>query len=91
MEDREEVLKQRVQALRHVPGRKVELVFPVDSSAPVGAKNFFNKLKFVKKLQADFTVSAQAARLAVVTFSSKNLVVRHIDHVSPLSGADGDQ
>ena len=86
-----EVLKQRVQALRHVPGQKVELVFLVDSSASVGAENFFNELKFVKKLLADFTVSAQAARVAVVTFSSKNRVVRHIDHVSPLAGGDGDQ
>ena len=73
-----------MQALRHVPGQKVELVFLVDSSTSVGAENFFNELKFVKKLQADFTVSVQAARVAVVTFSSKNLVVRHIDH-------DGDQ
>ncbi|KZS17024.1 putative Sushi [Daphnia magna] len=78
-----EVLKHRVQALRHVPGQKVELVFLVDSSASVGAENFFNELKFVKKLLADFTVSAEAARVAVVTFSSKNRVVRHIDHVSP--------
>lgn len=78
-----EVLKHRVQALRHVPGQKVELVFLVDSSASVGAENFFNELKFVKKLLADFTVSSQAARVAVVTFSSKNRVVRHIDHVSP--------
>ena len=81
-----EVLKHRVQALRHVPGQKVELVFLVDSSASVGAENFFNELKFVKKLLADFTVSAEAARVAVVTFSSKNRVVRHIDHVSPLTG-----
>lgn len=80
-----EVLKHRVQALRHVPGQKVELVFLVDSSASVGAENFFNELKFVKKLLADFTVSAEAARVAVVTFSSKNRVVRHIDHVSPLN------
>ena len=79
-----EVLKHRVQALRHVPGQKVELVFLVDSSASVGAENFFNELKFVKKLLADFTVSAGAARVAVVTFSSKNRVVRHIDHVTPI-------
>ena len=71
-----EVLKRRVQALRNVPGQKVELVFLVDSSASVGAENFFNELKFVKKLLADFTVSTEAARVAVVTFSSKNRVVR---------------
>ena len=77
-----EVLKHRVQALRNVPGQKVELVFLVDSSASVGAENFFNELKFVKKLLADFTVYSDAARVAVVTFSSKNRVVRHIDHLS---------
>lgn len=86
-----EVLKQRVQALRNVPGQKVELVFLVDSSASVGAENFFNELKFVKKLLADFTVSSEAARVSVVTFSSKNRVVRHIDHISPLELAMGEE
>jgi CUB/sushi domain-containing protein len=57
-------------------------VFLVDSSASVGAENFFNELKFVRKLLADFTVSSDAARVAVVTFSSKNRVVRHIDHLT---------
>ena len=51
-----QVLKTRVQALRHVPCQRVELVFLVDSSASVGAENFFNELKFVRKLLADFTV-----------------------------------
>ncbi len=54
---------------------QVELVFLVDSSASVGAENFFNELKFVKKLLADFTVSTETARVAVITFSSKNRVV----------------
>ena len=70
------------QALRRVPGQKVELVFLVDSSASVGSENFFNELKFVKKLLADFTVSTEAARVSVITFSSKNRVVRHIDHMT---------
>lgn len=86
-----EVLKHRVQALRHVPGQKVELIFLVDSSASVGADNFFNELKFVRKLLADFTVSSDAARVAVVTFSSKNRVVRHIDHLSPPNEEDDDE
>ena len=36
----------------------------------------------MRKLLADFTVSSDAARVAVVTFSSKNRVVRHIDHLT---------
>lgn len=60
----------------------MELVFLVDSSASVGSENFFNELKFVKKLLADFTVSTEAARVSVITFSSKNRVVRHIDHMT---------
>lgn len=76
------VLKQQVEELRQVPDRQVELVFLVDSSASVGAENFFNELKFVKKLLADFTVEYNATRVALVTFSSRNRVVKHVDHVS---------
>lgn len=76
------VLKQQVEELRQVQDRQVELVFLVDSSASVGAENFFNELKFVKKLLADFTVEYDATRVALVTFSSRNRVVKHVDHVS---------
>lgn len=77
-----EVLKSRISALRIAPIKEVELIFLVDSSASVGAENFFNELKFVKKLLADFTVSYNYTRVAVVTFSSKSRVVRQIDHLT---------
>lgn len=80
-----EVLKNGVDALRKRPDKSVDLLFLVDSSASVGAENFFNELKFVKKLLADFTVAFNNTRVAVVTFSSKTKVVRHIDHLTNAS------
>ncbi|XP_071546933.1 sushi, von Willebrand factor type A, EGF and pentraxin domain-containing protein 1-like isoform X1 [Panulirus ornatus] len=80
-----EILKHHVQRLRQVPNQRIELVFLVDSSASVGAENFFNEIKFVKKLLADFAVSYNQTRVAVITFSSKNKVIRHIDHVTQAS------
>ena len=59
-----------------------ELVFLVDSSASVGAKNFYNELKFVRKLLSDFTVSFSNTRVAVVTFSSPERVKVQVDHIS---------
>ena len=64
------VLKRHVQSLRRTVNSKVELVFLVDESSSVGAANFDNELKFVKKLLADFTVDIYTTRVAVVTFSS---------------------
>ncbi|XP_070563038.1 LOW QUALITY PROTEIN: sushi, von Willebrand factor type A, EGF and pentraxin domain-containing protein 1-like [Ptychodera flava] len=75
-------LKKRVQLLRDTVNQEVELVFLVDSSGSVGIENFFNELKFVKKLLADFTVTSWATRVALVTFSSKDLVVVETDHIS---------
>ncbi|KAK2187132.1 hypothetical protein NP493_177g01053 [Ridgeia piscesae] len=77
-----EMLKRHVENLRRTANRKAELVFLVDSSASVGAENFFNELKFVKKLLADFTVDRNTTRVCVVTFSSRSRVVKHIDHLS---------
>ena len=77
-----EILKARAQELRRTPNRKVELVFLVDASASVGAEEFLNELKFVKKLLADFTVDRHSTRVSVITFSSKSRIIRHIDHLS---------
>lgn len=79
------VLKKQVESLRKTPNKELELVFLIDSSASVGAENFFNELKFVKKLLADFTVEYNATRVSVITYSSRNRVVKHIDHVSMVS------
>jgi CUB/sushi domain-containing protein len=47
-------------------------VFLVDSSASVGADNFYNEIKFIRKLLADFTVSMNTTRVVVITYSSVN-------------------
>ncbi|XP_072024066.1 sushi, von Willebrand factor type A, EGF and pentraxin domain-containing protein 1-like [Amphiura filiformis] len=77
-----QVLKKHVAKLRQVPNGQVELVFLVDSSASVGLENFFNELKFVKKLLADFTVAMWATRVSVITFSSSHRVVANVDQIS---------
>ena len=76
------VLKRHVQSLRRAVNSKVELVFLVDESSSVGAANFDDELKFVKKLLADFTVDVYTTRVAVVTFSSPNRVRRHVDYLT---------
>lgn len=76
------ILKRHVQQLRSTENRKVDLVFLVDSSASVGSVHFQDEIKFVRKLLADFTVDINTTRVAVVTFSSKDKVVRQVDHFS---------
>ncbi len=78
-----EVLKGYVAQLRNTPNKKVDLVFLVDSSGSVKEEGFWNELKFVKKLLADFTVDRNNTRVAVITFSScERGVVRAIDHMT---------
>lgn len=55
--------------------KKIDLVFLVDSSSSVGKMNFLSEIKFVKKVLADFTVSYNHTRVAVVSFSSAGKVV----------------
>ncbi|XP_071447796.1 sushi, von Willebrand factor type A, EGF and pentraxin domain-containing protein 1-like [Hetaerina americana] len=78
-------LKRLLRKLKEADDPRLELVFLVDSSASVGAEHFFNEIRFVRKLLSDFTVSNNAVRVALVTFSSRNRVIRHIDHLSPHS------
>ena len=41
----------------------------------MGANNFNNEIKFVKKLLADFTVAFNQTRVAIITFSSQDRVI----------------
>ncbi|KAL8570683.1 hypothetical protein ACOMHN_039118 [Nucella lapillus] len=76
------VLKRHVQQLRSTENRQVDLVFLVDSSASVGGVDFREEIKFVRKLLADFTVDLNTTRVAIVTFSSREKVVRQVDHLT---------
>jgi len=60
---------------------RADLIFLVDSSASVGATNFRDEIRFIRKLLADFTVSADDARVALVTFSSVDKVVTRVDQL----------
>ena len=60
----------------------MDLVFLVDSSASVGGVYFQEEIKFVRKLLADFTVDMNTTRVAVITFSSREKVVRQVDHLT---------
>ncbi|XP_051576791.1 sushi, von Willebrand factor type A, EGF and pentraxin domain-containing protein 1 isoform X5 [Myxocyprinus asiaticus] len=76
-----QVFRKNVRLLRE-QGGLLDLVFLVDESSSVGASNFGNELRFVRKLLSDFPVSPEATRVALVTFSSKNHVVTRVDYVS---------
>ncbi len=49
------ILKNRVTQLRNHPQQEVDLVVLVDSSASVGAENFFNEVKFIRKVRGKLT------------------------------------
>lgn len=57
-------------------------MFLVDASASVGGENFQSELNFVRKLLSDFTVAPETTRVAVVSFSSQNNIIRHVDQIS---------
>lgn len=69
-----EIFKNSITKLKKTH-KKIDLVFLVDSSSSVGKMNFLSEIKFVKKVLADFTVSFNHTRVAVVTFSSVGKVV----------------
>lgn len=75
------VLKRHIQALRRVSNKKVDILFLVDSSSSVGRRDFEYEIKFVRKLLADFTVDSNHTRVCVITFSSKDRVLKQIDYV----------
>ncbi|XP_052833673.1 sushi, von Willebrand factor type A, EGF and pentraxin domain-containing protein 1 [Octopus bimaculoides] len=76
------VLKRHISDLRQTKNKQVELVFLVDNSGSVGHHNFFNEIKFVRKLLADFTVDQNTTRVAVVTFSSKTKIIKNVDFLT---------
>ena len=71
-----------IQALKKTANKQIDLIFLVDSSTSVGANNFREEIKFVKKLLSDFTVDVNHTRVSVVTFSSRGRVIRHVDYLA---------
>lgn len=69
-----------IQELKNTPNKQIDIIFLVDSSTSVGKLNFVEEIKFVKKLLSDFTVDANHTRVAVITFSSRERVKRHVDY-----------
>ncbi|ETN64776.1 hypothetical protein AND_003471, partial [Anopheles darlingi] len=74
--------RQHIDELRRA-GDRLDIVFLVDASSSVGPANFASELRFVKKLlAADFDVRLNRTRVALVTFSSRRKVFRHVDQIS---------
>ncbi|OQR73826.1 sushi [Tropilaelaps mercedesae] len=85
LEHQSETLRRSLAALQNSHDG-IDVAFLVDSSLSVGLANFESELRFVKKILADFSVShlrKNAARVILVTFSSSDKVVTHIDFISP--------
>lgn len=76
------VLKGHIQELKATTNKEIDLIFLVDSSTSVGKNNFREEVKFVKKLLSDFTVDSNHTRVSVITFSSRDRVIRHVDYFS---------
>lgn len=68
-----ELFKTNVEMFK--ASEKLDIVFLVDASSSVGAPNFKNELKFIKKMLSDITVDYNHTRVAVVTFSSPSNTV----------------
>ncbi|XP_052776199.1 sushi, von Willebrand factor type A, EGF and pentraxin domain-containing protein 1-like isoform X1 [Mya arenaria] len=75
------VFKGHIKDLKDGSGGALDLLFLVDSSTSVGKNNFVEEVKFVKKLLSDFTVDVNDTRVSVITFSSRERVIRHIDYL----------
>ena len=75
------VLKRHIQELKDTSNKQVDIIFLVDSSTSVGKHNFIDEIKFVKQLLSDFTVDITHTRVSVITFSSRERVVRQIDYL----------
>lgn len=62
---------------------KLDVIFLIDSSSSVGANNFDNEIKFVKKLLSDIPVDYNHTRIAIVTYSSdRNIVSMKFEFVN---------
>ncbi|XP_052871110.1 sushi, von Willebrand factor type A, EGF and pentraxin domain-containing protein 1-like, partial [Anopheles cruzii] len=79
--------RETVAEMRRTSDDRLDIVFLVDASASVGRVNFGAELRFMRKLLADFDVSVNRTRVALVTFSSRRQVLRHIDQISVPSAA----
>ena len=75
------VLKRHIKALKGTSNKQIDIIFLVDSSTSVGKHNFVDEIKFVKQLLSDFTVDVTHTRVSVITFSSRERVVRQIDYL----------
>ncbi|KAF5274861.1 hypothetical protein FQA39_LY07043 [Lamprigera yunnana] len=74
------VFKKHIEALKVL--QKLDIVFLIDASSSVGEANFKSELKFVKKLLSDVVVDYNHSRIAVITFSSKNSVIKNVDEIT---------
>lgn len=74
------VFSDHITQLKSTSNKQIDIIFLVDSSTSVGKHNFVEEIKFVKKLLSDFTVDSNHTRVSVITFSSRERVIRHIDY-----------
>ncbi|XP_071951453.1 sushi, von Willebrand factor type A, EGF and pentraxin domain-containing protein 1-like isoform X2 [Antedon mediterranea] len=59
-----------------------EIVFLLDSSGSIGASRWPLEVDFVRQISTIFTVSADTARVAIVSYSSGTQIYTRIDHIT---------
>ncbi|XP_071951454.1 sushi, von Willebrand factor type A, EGF and pentraxin domain-containing protein 1-like [Antedon mediterranea] len=63
-----------------------EIVFLLDSSDSIGASRWPLEVDFVRQISTIFTVSADTARVAIVSYSSGTQIYTRIDHITEPTG-----
>ncbi|XP_070552429.1 sushi, von Willebrand factor type A, EGF and pentraxin domain-containing protein 1-like [Ptychodera flava] len=58
-----------------------DVVFLVDDSGSIGAPNFHFEIDFIRHVSTIFSVSEDEIRVAVVTYSDPEKIVRRIDYI----------
>ncbi|GJQ65520.1 hypothetical protein Trydic_g7621 [Trypoxylus dichotomus] len=76
-----QIFKEKVDEIK-AKHKKLDLIFLIDASSSIGEVNFQNELKFVKKLLSDVVVDYNHSRVAVITFSSSDKIIKTIDEIS---------
>ncbi|XP_070554221.1 sushi, von Willebrand factor type A, EGF and pentraxin domain-containing protein 1-like [Ptychodera flava] len=65
---------------------QTDVVFLVDASGSIGAPNFHFEIDFIREMTAIFSISEDEMRVAVVTYSNYNTIIRHIDYIGNPNG-----
>nr|XP_022902897.1 sushi, von Willebrand factor type A, EGF and pentraxin domain-containing protein 1-like isoform X2 [Onthophagus taurus] len=74
------IFKEKITEIKS--NNQLDFIFLIDASSSIGEINFKNELKFVRKLLSDVTIDYDHSRIALITYSSRNKIVKSVDEIS---------